>query len=369
MLKSNRVVISVPGNELRNVDLPGSVFEAEKLDRMPISEGLKRAYHLVSALRKDPICVIRPEIFAHGRARNWMDTRLGAVREHICLSDGTAVKVIGGLQNHVFFYGLGQRKSSGGLQNLLTWAPEIFCQLQSQINTFYGAMINGRLVQPPTVISLPKSGIPGAPAELYEFLLRPECPEEGARCIIEKGAIPNPVVSAFKELIYIPLSETGTYDATFSRLVSQTIATAYFNTDQCVLLRLPTLSDESADLTRRIIATLEAIRASGIVMPRVPALNVFLVRSDLAESFFDAHDRVSLIVDDTFEFWSYSHAFLKNLYSVRYLVGGDRRELQGMVRGLTSILGRAPSGRHSSSATPPILLNWNQGDITTAHKR
>jgi hypothetical protein len=326
---------------------------------MPISEGLKCAYQLISTLCQEPLCVARPEIFTHGKPRDWLDSRLGAARNHICLSDGTAVKLIEGLANHVFFYGLGRRKGSADLQNLLTWAPEVFSHIRSQINSFHGALLRGRLIQPPTMLSLTKFPLPAPPAEIYEFCLYPQCPEEGARRIMEKGAIPGRISEEFKELIYIPFSESGAYDAIFTGLVAQTIAAAYFNPDQCVLVRLPTLSDVNADLARQITATLEAIRASGIVMPRVAAKNVFLVRYDLPEDFFDTHERVSFIFDDTFEFWRYTRAFFTQLHSVRYLLCGDRRRLQGVVRALTDILGRPPSKPSILPAMPPILLTWN----------
>ena len=361
MLKSNRAVISVPGNELRNANVPGSLFDAEQLQQMPISEELLRAYKIVSTLCNDPLCVVRPEIFAHGKARTWIDTKLRGVRDHICLSDGTAVKLMAGLENHVFFYQPGQRRGSAGLKNLLTWVPETFSHIRSQINTFQGVVLNGRLVQPPTVLSLPKARSTGAPAELYKYLLNPQNPKEAARYIVEGGVVPDSVLTKFEKLTYIPLSESGTYDSLFMHLVAQTIVTAYFNPEQCVLLRLPAVSDDITDLARQVIVTLEAILATGIVMPRGAAQNVFLVRSDLPESFVDIYDQVSFIVDDTFEFWRYTRAFHRRLRSLQYLLGGDPRTWPGVVRGLSTILGRAPSARGRASSVAPILLNWNHG--------
>jgi hypothetical protein len=360
MFKSNKAVISVPPNELRNVELPGSVFDADLLHDMPISEGLKCAYQLISMYCKTLMCVVRPEIFAHGETRRWLDSKLGEARHHICLSDGTSVKMIDGLDNHVFFYGLGRRKGSESLKNLLDWAPEVFVHLQSQINTFHATELAGRLVQPPTTLSMPKAHMPSAAAELYPFLLNPQSLEGSARLTVEKSTVANPTLEDFSELIYIPYSETSSHDATFTRMVAQSVAKAYFRPEQCVVLRLPMLSENIPDLAQQIIVTLKAISASNTVVPRVSARNVFVVSSDLPEIAFHRHDRVSLLVDDTFEFWRYTRAFYTKLEGLRYVLGiCDRRRLQGVVRGLTAIVGRPPGGLGAASATPPIVLTWD----------
>jgi hypothetical protein len=360
MFKSSKAVISVPANELRHAELPGSVFDADLLHQMPISEGLRRAYQLISMYCKTPLCIVRPEIFAHGKTRSWLDSKLGEARHHICVSDGTSVKVIDGLDNHVFFYGLGRRKNAESLQNLLAWAPEVFGQLQSQINTFHATELSGRLVQPPTTLSMPKAHLSSDAAELYPFLLYPQWLEESARLIVENSATVNSNLDDFSELIYIPFSETSTHDATFTRMVAQVVARAYFRPEQCVVLRLPMPSDSIPDLAQQIMVTLKAISASNIVVPRVSARNVFLVGSELPEAVFHRHERVSLLIDDTFEFWRYTRAFYTKLQSLRYVLGVcDRRRLQGVVRGLTAIVGRPPFGLGAASATPPVVLTWD----------
>jgi len=269
--------------------------------------------------------------------------------------------VIGGLDNHVFFYGLGRRKNSESLQNLLDWAPEVFVHLQSQINTFHSTLLGGRLVQPPTTLSMPKAHLSSGVAELYPFLLYPHSPDESARLIVENSAMANPNLDDFSELIYISYSETSSHDAAFTRMVAQVIAKAYFSPQQCVVLRLPVLSENIPDLLQQIIVTLRAMSASKTIVPRVAARNVFLVGSDLPEPVFHRHDHVSLLVDDTFEFWRYTRDFYTKLESLRYVLGVcDRRRLQGIVRGLTAIVGRAPGGLGAASATPPIVLTWDQ---------
>jgi hypothetical protein len=153
-------------------------------------------------------------------------------------------------------------------------------------------------------------------------------------------------------------SSSSSCDPVFSEAVAQTIAAAYFNPSQCVLLRLPALHDSAADLSRQIVVATEAIRATGIVLPRVAAQNVFLARFDLPESFFDAYPQVSLMLDETFEFWRYTRALYLKLQSVSYLLGGDQRRLQSVVDGLTKLFGRPPTGQSIAQTVPPIFLTF-----------
>lgn len=362
-------MISVPPDELRGAELPGSLFEADQLHRMPISEGLKRAAELMTSVCKQPLCLVRPEIFAHGHARQWLKQRLNGTRHHICLSDGTSVKVIEGLDNHVFFYGLGQRKGSKGLHNLSTWAPEIFSHIKSQINTFHAVQLDGRLLQPPTTLSLPPARVQAALPEMYPYVFNPQCGEQSARVMIEVGTTLKLTPADFDELIYIPFSESGSHDAAFSKMVAQIIATAYFNPTQCVLLRLPAANENMPDLARQILRTLEAVGASGVVAPRVMAKNVFLLRSDLPESFFDTHGRWSFVVDDTFDFWRYTRRLYRGLHSVRYWYSGDLRQLSDVVHGLSSVIGSPPCVPADSSSSNPRVLSWVQGKTPAARKR
>ena len=368
MFKSGTVVISVPADELRHAELPGSLFEASELAGMPISEGLKRAVALIASVCRKPLCLVRPEIFNHGHARQWLTARLNGTREHICLSDGTSVKVIEGLDNHVFFYGLGQCKGSSGLQNLSTWAPEIFSHVKSQINSFHAVQLDGRLVQPPTTLSLPAARLPTALPEMFRYVCNPQCLDACARLITEAEITCKPTLDEFKQLTYIPLSESGSHDAAFSRVVARIIAAAYFNPEQCVLLRVPEANENMPDLAQRIIRTLEAIGGSGIVTPRVVAKNIFLLRSDLPESVIDTDRRWSLVVDDTFDFWRYTRRLYPRLHELRYLYRGDPRLLADVVRGLSSVVGRPPRAAEQPSSTEPCVLTWVQAKTTAARK-
>ena len=145
-------VLSVPARGLALADVPGSVFDAEALLAMPLAPDLRRAVGL--ALRAHggagvPVrCVVRPEIFTHGRSLAWLKEKLGPVTDHLNLSDGTAVKLIPGLRNHMFTYGLHAQGHAQEFKKLLRRAPELLGQIQSQVNSFHRVVTQGMAVEP-----------------------------------------------------------------------------------------------------------------------------------------------------------------------------------------------------------------------------
>jgi len=370
MLGSGRAVISVPAFDLRNVDIAGSVFDVAELQRASIPDDLKRAIGLVSALCRKPLCMARPEIFTYGAARRWLDDQLGSVRNHICLSDGSSIKVIDGLANHVFLFRLDHRRNSEALSNLLSWAPELFAQLRSQINTFHGAHLGGRLVQPPTAVLLPKTRSQNPTPEFFQFTPSTHSTEESATRVMTNGPVSSPKLQEFSEVTYIPVTEHSASELTFSRLLAQRIAATYFNPDHCLLIRLPRLNENVADLFQQLSVALDAIRGPGVVIPRIPAPNILLVRDDLPESFFDvSHQHIDIMFDSSFDFWLYTQALYRRLHGVSYVAAPDRQGVKAVVRGFSDILGRPPIARRKASAATLQLLQWTKRSISAGRKK
>jgi hypothetical protein len=370
MLGPGRTVISVPAYDLRNVDTSGSVFDARELERLSIPEDLRRAVQLVSALCRKPLCMTRPEIFTYGAARHWLDGQLGSVRNHVCLSDGSAIKLIDGLANHVFLFRLDHRRNSDALGNLLSWAPELFAQIRSQINTFHGASLRGRLVQPPTALLLPKTRSADASPEFFQFLTSRHSAEESARLIMDRGPVSEPKLQQFSEVTYIPFTECSARDRAFSKALAQTIAAAYFNPDHCVLIRLPRPNEDSVDLFQQLTVSLDAILGARVVMPRIPAPNILLLRHDLPESALDAHhDRVGMMFDSSFDFWRYTQALYRRLHTVTYVPSRDEVGFKPALRCFSAMLGRPPAAMRGTAATAPRPLTWTARKTKAGRKK
>jgi len=359
--KLGKSVISIPAQSLPEGDVPGSLFDAKLLEQMLIPDELRRAVMLVSRLLDEPLCLVRPEMFTHGASRRWLDNKLQGVRHHVCISDGGAIKVISGLNNHLFLYGLGRHKRHAALRNISRWAPELFAGLKSQINTFHGVWVKGRFLQPPTQLLLPETAVPGVNPDFYEFYLHRPASDEGAKFIVDSGEVAAPSLAEFKEVIYVPLTESNALNEDFTRLVASVVAAAYFNPHQVVVIRLPNLSDTLAGIVQRVAVAVNALHNADVAMPRVPAKNVLLASHDLPESFFAGHEgRVSMIFDETFDYWQYTKKFYALIKTVRFLFGGDERALQRLVQGMTEVFGRLPATSGTEFGVPPFPVTWNR---------
>ena len=182
MLERPALAISLPASELAKAQLPGSIFAARDLTSAPLSGELRRAIALIEGVCAQsgfaPTFVARPEIFTHGESFAWLMRKLGGVRDHLAFSDGSTVRIIPGLRNHVFFYGLSRHEDGAGLERLERRAGELLAGLTSQINSAlkFG---RGRSATSPETIALTgrSRALLGEP-EFYRFYFNPACNRE-----------------------------------------------------------------------------------------------------------------------------------------------------------------------------------------------
>ncbi len=169
--KSKRIVISIPPRELAGGHAPGSIFESQYLDAFDISVGLRSAIEMVQLQYPDqtPFYIARPEIFTHGVILEGLLKKIGPVREHIAMSDGISAKLIPNLSNHLFAYGLHRHEGFTGFRKLAAYAPEMFQQYVTQINSFQRFILNGAAFMPTARITMPSLQPARHTAEFYSF--------------------------------------------------------------------------------------------------------------------------------------------------------------------------------------------------------
>jgi len=306
LVNPESIVISVPARELAKVPIPGSVFDVAVLhEASSVSPDLRLAVELISTAflgegRKEPLrCVARPEIFTHGPALHWLRRSLGPVTEHISLSDGTSIKLIPQLRNHLFTYGLQSHQRHVDFKKLLRRAPELLAQCQSQVNSFHRfSSAQGLASEPtPTLVLRP---LPAAATAVwsYGFYLNPHSLEDSAERMLNWGELEEPPITDFEKITYIPLTESAAKDANFQRMVAELVASTYFDRGKCLVLRLPTLGCDVTDCMR---LALEGIRDSRLHLPQVRANNIFFLSGDLSEELLaKTASRVSLVLHETF---------------------------------------------------------------------
>ncbi len=70
-----------------------------------------------------------PEIFTHGESLAWLARKLGGARDHLAFSDGSTVRILPGMRNHVFFYAQSRLSDGEALARLERRAGELLAGL------------------------------------------------------------------------------------------------------------------------------------------------------------------------------------------------------------------------------------------------
>jgi len=350
MLGGNGLVVSLPARELQGCALPGSLFECQDLDGTPISHDLRAAVELVEeacAARGLPMLLLaRPEIFTHGETLAWLIARLGEIGDHLCISDGTTVRLVPGLRNHLFLYRLGIQENALALRRLVRRAPELFSTIASQVNTAFSFRCGAAHVTP-AALPLRAERCRGGPKGeegLLRFYLRRNAVERSVGWITEQGTAPLQGLAAYKRLVYVLLTETAGYDLSFCDFVASMVAKVYFNPETCVVLRLPDVASPAPNLAQRLTAALSGLNAPRSSIPAAPAHNVFFADADMDPNFLLSRSSESyLVTHDTFNFWRYDPPFYAGFSTIQVLVATERyTELATAQAMFTQVLGRTP---------------------------
>jgi hypothetical protein len=292
-----------------------------------ISAELRLASDLVASAYRDtggraPIrCVARPEMFTHGPSLDWLRRTLGSATQHVCLSDGTSIKLIPGFRNHLFTYGLQSHQRHIDFTKLIRRAPELLAQYHSQINSFHRIDHQGLTSEPTANLMQRKTPLQASAVWYFGFYLNPDSLEDSAENMLTWGELEEPVLADFEKVTYIPLTEAAAHDVNFQRMIAETIAPAYFDRTHCLFIRLPMVG---SDLTDRMRLALDGIRRCHLHIPRVRSRNVFFSSGDLSEDLLASlGSRLSLVLHHTFEFWRYTRPLYQEAKEVAVFL--DRR--------------------------------------------
>ena len=273
---ANSLLVSIPGGQLGALPLPGSLFAWRHLRDAPMRPELRLALALVTeaaaAARAQLRFVARPEIFTHGRARAWLDERLGGIRDHLILTDGETLRTLPGLDNHMFFYARGLPEQEAALARLLRLAPELFAGLAGQVNGNLSFRLGARWIRPKLHV-LRFGSTPGPEQPLVApFLCHAGNPARAAAfaasLACEKEAAPPQAGRPH----YLPLSASALADAAFLRELALLLHRAALGVgDETILLGLPASEDATADTEARIAAFLRPLAATGLQFPHAPS--------------------------------------------------------------------------------------------------
>lgn len=346
MLERPALAVSLPASELTKARLPGSVFGARDLVSTPLSGELRQAIALIEGVCAQsgfaPAFVARPEIFTHGESLAWLTRKLAGVRDHLAFSDGSTVRVIPGLRNHVFFYGQSRREDGEALERLERRAGELLAGLASQINSALKFGRGRAATSPETIALIGRNRALYDEPEFYRFYFNPHAIESCVERIVAAGPL-GVRETRFESLDYVALTEASLADAPFCAELARRAAPLFFQPARGMALRLPVSAGGSDRLGDRLAAALNGFARAQIAMPHVPVDNLVFVSGDLAPGQWgEMAAEVDFLAHDTFEFWSAAPASYRHFRALRVALRRARHAGAANEALLTALCGRAP---------------------------
>jgi hypothetical protein len=345
MFNGGGIAVSLPAIALRDAPLSRSVFDAQALSAISLSDDLRQAIDIlvVAAARHDvPVkFVARPEIFTNGETLAWLRKELGETTDHLCISDGSSLRIIPGLRNHVFFYSLGRQANAEAFRRLVRRAPELFASLSTQVNSAFTLRTGTKAsIRPDSVIIHDGNGnARNAKHASFNFYMKATSIEDAADRILS-----NPSPSEEKHsgaAIFMPLTEAATADQGFMKHAGAIISKAFFDNSSRVYLELPRMGSQDNSTHLRVKNVLHGLRYATAPIPRVPAKNVFLTVGDLSNSGFDVSN-ATLVLHESYEFWRHPDSYFQAFANVQILKPRWQNVEMGLSDLFTEILGRAP---------------------------
>jgi hypothetical protein len=340
------VAVSLPAEEIRGIRFSGSVFDHRDLEGARLSDELRQAIFLIERTSAEFGSVVkyvaRPEIFTHGVSLAWLRQTLGSIRDHVSVSDGSALRVIPGMRNHAFFYAQGRRGDAEALSRLEQRAPELFSTLTTQINTAYRFGIPTKL-HFPTPVALQARAEREPPATtFFRFYLKPSSIEDSVAAALDSESRDIPGVPT-EPLTYIPLTEAGARDPAFANALASLLARTFFDSSQRVILRLPMSADPGDALSDRLGSVLTALVNAKILIPAAPASNICFSTEDVPLDRLRAGSRtMNFVAHDSFDFWRYPHDFYAAFETMRVCARRGRHNPTALTNLLIALCGRKP---------------------------
>jgi hypothetical protein len=349
MLDDGALAVSLPANELGGMRLPGSVFQEADLTGARFSAPLARALDIVRASAAfagvSLVFVARPEILAHGDSLAWLRARLGPVRRHLALSDGTTLKKIPGLENYAFFHGLARRADREALAGLQRRAPELFTGLAGQVNT--GLTLASAA---PASIVLEGSVESTEPAAYFRVACDAGSLDDSVARTLSAGP-QSRLPSEFGEMTYVTLTESSLDDPHFLRWMADEAGRCYFGRPRALLIRLPESVGHSAEIGDRLRAALAGLRDGGARVPLAPAYGVWFAAGDPTVSELEQASRVSdLVAPASFDFWRAPPPSYRGFRSVVVHVPESSRLGENFESVIEALTGIAPSLAQGAAA-------------------
>jgi hypothetical protein len=350
VLFPNGLAVSLPLRELRDVVLPTSIFDANAWAGARIAADLAEAMDLVlrfcALLGRRVVFIYRPEIFTHGETLSWLHRELGGIEDHLSISDGSAIKLVPGLKNHMFLYAPGYERHLSDFRRLVTRAPEIMPQLGLQINSAFSLRNGSQTCRPKPLLLQAHAQDTVADRDLRRFYLNPNALDTTSvgRSLTSPALVPGRL-DGFNSMTYVPFNENAAADVLFCQMVARMIVRSVGDgQDKLLVLGCAPARTENEPFADRVTRLFVAIQASGIVLPRAVLGHVLVspgfIDASLVENIGGAR---TALLHHTFAFWQLCPATYAVFDQVTLVLPQSRRrDRAAMTALLADAAGRVP---------------------------
>ncbi len=362
MFTTHHLILSLPAAEISRFRVPSSFFGINDLAAAPLSPELRLALQLLAAAaeRRDIALriVARPEIFTNGETLAWLARETIGATDHLCISDGAALRVLPGLQTHMFFYRLGASGGADALRGLTRRAPELARQIASQVNTAvaFAAGPGQPWHRPPTIILQPSPADAQQDATLLPLYLNARSIDENAAHILASPPFAAASLANATSVTYVAISGAGWARGAIAAAAANVILRAYLNPRAGVVILLPPAETAIAPAgasAARLASFLNTLRQTGVPLPRAIPSNIALTTWPLHPAQLAALPaRPNMIIDASFDAWHHDRGFYERFDRITLLLERAEFAHWRRVRALLrDLLGRAPDIQHVQPST------------------
>lgn len=353
MFYDHGVLISVPAADLAGVHMDGSVVETGALFDLDLPRDLKFAIRAIHDLCEGEglpsYLIARPEIFINEPALRWMSDRVGRIRDHVCISDGRAVRVIPRFNNHVLFFRLGAARNFEWVRNLQKRCPELIQGLGCQINSVLPFRASEALIP----VALQPLACPDYAPSFYPFCLSRYGPEHSARLTLGAGLSAAEPLRGCAVVSYVPLTELALSSEGFRRLLAARIAEAHFDPTAAVVMVLPPGPDGEQAHAARIADVVGALHGVPAAIPPTRCDRVILATEDCPDGLlFAPGRRVELLLHHSVDAWMRSPEHYARFDDILFAAAWPLRSRELLKDYAANLIGRAPSFYWLEHLTP-----------------
>ena len=357
------LAVSLPAREIRTIELPGSVMEPAALAQAAFSPELQAAMTLLEATCAQSGATLRyigrPEMFTHDSTLAWLREALGDIEDHVCLSDGSVIKLIPGMRNHLFHFAHGLHSSLKAMENLVERAPEIATQLDSQINTAFSFFCSGRYVRPRTQLiqAVCAPSVPEAP--MRKCYLNPNSVEDSVNRMALFPTLGLATSRPGKHLIFVPFTDTAYADRDFCRTAAELVIRCAQDQSDSVLILAALAEPKSPESwALRCQPLIAAVLKCGRILPRAVLSNVAVSAGMPDGGCFRDWVGSTLVCHEAFAFWQQPRAFYEGFSEIRLVLGWHRRRDKSAILDMfEAACGRRPTLSWGSKEEERPLMN------------